>query len=125
MDVVKRPRIAYIECPQCKRPIAVAPVFGMFHNTRYEAWARFWFEKGETGRGLCEVIYQPPGRPGIYERPAGSGRLEELVIPEPEIRGAPSSVASRIAGYQVNGWVWWRYEGEKGVVTLDELANSL
>ena len=130
MSIIKRPSIVYIECPapECrrvKRSIAVAPVFGEHGGTRYEAWAQLWFKEGETGRGRCQVIYTSPGRPGIYERPAGSGQLEELVLPESETRGAPSTVATKIVGYQVNGWVWWRHESERGVITLDELACNL
>jgi len=30
----------------------------LFNNTRYEAWAKFWFEKGKTGRGLCKITYE-------------------------------------------------------------------
>ena len=115
MSVIKRPNTVYIECPapECRRvyrSIAVAPVFGEHRGTRYEAWAQFWFEGGETGRRRCKVIYNRPGQGGL---------------PEPETRGAPSTVATKIVGYQVNGWVWWRYESEKGAITLDELACKL
>ena len=115
MNVIKRPSIVYIECPapECRkvrRSIAVAPVFGEHRGTRYEAWAQFWFEGGETGRRRCEVIYKRPGQVGLRES---------------ETRGAPSTVATEIVGYQINGWVWWRYESERGAITLDKLACSL
>ena len=100
MNVVKRPSVAYIECPQCKRPIAVAPVFRIFNNNRYEAWAKFWFEKGETGRRLCKIIYEHK-------------------------EYAPSTGATKITNYEVDGWTWSQYEDEKGIITLDELASSL
>lgn len=117
MSIIKRPSFTYIKCPapECRRvrrSIAVAPVFGKHRGMRYEAWAQFWFEKGETGRGRCEVIYHRPVQVGLRE-------LRE------ETRSAPSTVATEIVGYQVNGWVWWRHESERGTITLDELAYNL
>ncbi len=86
MNIEKRDKHIFIECPQCKITVAVAPVFHTFNNTRYEAWAKFWFKQGRTGRGLCEIIYQ--------------GK-----------EYAPSTAASKITGYQVNGWGWWKDGG--------------
>jgi len=80
--------------------IVIAPIFGTHDNTRHEAWAKFWFKEGKTGRELCKIIY-------------GSQEL------------APSHAAERITGYPVNGWEFWRHEAKEGVTTLDELASSL
>ena len=98
MNVVKRPSVAYIECPQCERLIAVAPVFRIFKNTRYEAWAKFWFEEGKTSTDLCKIVYENK-------------------------EYAPSTAGKTITGYDVRGPRWWRHEIEKGAITLHELAN--
>lgn len=101
MDNVKeRPSIASFNCPNCNAGMVIAAVFGTHHNTRYEAWAKFWFKEGKTGRGLCKIIYED----------------QEL---------APSNAAQKITGYSVDGWKFWRHEGKKGVITLDELASGL
>jgi len=101
MDNVKeRPGFASFNCPNCNVFIVIAPVFRTHHNTRYEAWAKFWFQESKTGRGLCKVIYEG----------------QEL---------APATAAQKITGYPVNGWKFWRYEDKKGVITLDELASGL
>ena len=100
-NVVKRSSLVHVECPQCKRQITIAPVFHKRRNgERYEAWARFLFKKGKTGRGLCKIIYNNK-------------------------EYAPSSVVVGIANINVDGWIWWKYEDEKGVITLDELSAKL
>jgi len=97
----ERPGVASFNCPNCNAVIVIAPVFGTHHNARYEAWAKFWFKEGKTGRRLCKILYE----------------AQEL---------APSKPAKKIKGYSVNGWKkFWRHEGKKGVITLDELASSL
>jgi hypothetical protein len=102
-DVKERPRLAYFNCPHSDGMV-IAPVFGIYHQTRYEAWAKFWFEKGKTGRGLCLIICEG----GEY---------------------APSTAAKIITGnksLEINGWTeFWQYEGKTGVITLDDLANTL
>ena len=101
----KRPRFDF-QCPYCEGLIVIEPIFVDYKRhhektkTRCEAWARFWFEGGETGRKRCKIIY------------AG----EEFT---------PSAAATNITGQSINGWIWWRYEGEKEVITLDELASRL
>ena len=101
MDNAKeRPSIAAFNCPNCNALFVIAPVFGTHHNARYEAWAKLWFAGGEVGRN-GRIIYEG----------------EE---------SKPSTAAKKITGYHVNGWSkFWRYEGKKGVITLDELAISL
>jgi hypothetical protein len=79
--------------------MVIAPVFSIYRNVRYEAWAKLWFEKGSVGRNGI-IIYKG----------------KEL---------APSKAAYNITGNQVDGWTkFWKYEDEKGVRTLDELAKG-
>lgn len=100
MNVIKRPSIVYIDCPECKEVIAITPVFRMFKGTRYEAWAKFWFEEDKTGRPPCRIIYE--------------GKEDK-----------PSTAAKAITNNDVNGWFWWKCELGEQTVTLNELANFI
>jgi hypothetical protein len=106
----ERPSIFSFNCPQCKREIHIAHVFGTrtHKGIRYEAWAKLWFEKNEVGG--AEV-----------------GRNGKIIYEGKEY--APSTAAKIAVGddkYEVDGWTeFWKYEGEKGNMTLDKLAKIL
>lgn len=37
----------------------------------------------------------------------------------------PSGIGSKLAGYQVNGWTWWRYKNERGEIRpIDDFRKT-
>ena len=101
----KRPRFDF-QCPYCEGLTIIEPIFADYKRrhektkTHYEAWARFWFKGGETGRNRCKIIYEG----------------EEFT---------PNEAAEKITGGSVNAWKFWKVDSGKGSITLSELAARL
>lgn len=97
MDTSKeRPRFDF-HCPYCEGLTIIEPIFADYKRRRYEAWARFWFKGGVTGRKLCKIIYEG----------------EEFT---------PNKAAKKITGGPVNAWEFWKVGSGKDSITLSEQA---
>lgn len=105
-SVRERPGLFRFYCPYCNNEMVIAAVFHEYGHryqktkNRYEAWARFWFEKGGRGGVRCKVIYE-------------------------DKQFAPSRAATEVTGHAENGWTFWRFVHEKGSIKLNELASML
>jgi hypothetical protein len=102
-NVKERPCTVSFTCPQCNKEIVIAPVFAMYKKIRYEAWAKFWFEKGNPSRKNCIINYA-----GQWETP--NQQAVNILTSESKA---------------VDAWRnFWYYEDENGKnITLDQLID--
>ena len=98
MDTSKKRPSFDFHCPYCEGLTIIEPIFADYKGRRYEAWARFWFKGGGTGRKRCKIIYEG----------------EELT---------PNKAAEKITGASVNAWVFWKSDSGKGIITLSEFLK--